>query len=323
MSNDKMIRTLQVVTTRAGFFEQQVQVLEQNGISCTVVSVPKARGERSILDYLRFQSQVLRKTIQTDFDLVQANYGLTAPAVVAQPRRPIVVWLWGTELVGRYSRLNRACAVAADAVIVMSNRMADRFDRPCYVIRHGVDTELFSPMAREKAQSAVGWDPDEKHVLFPWDPSRPIKNYPRARAVVDAVDDHLDQEVTLQVVQNVPPREMPVYVNATDALILTSEMEGSPNAVREALSCNVPVVSVDVGDVRERISGVENCHVCTSDEELVSGLISVLRSGERSNGRERIDEFSLERMATDLLTVYEDVLDDFQAPRATRRVPQP
>ena len=316
--DEPALRTLQLVTTPWPFFDQQVRTLERNGVSCTVVQVPGTKGDRSIGDYLRFEAQVLRSAVGSDYDLVQANYGLTAPAAMTQPGRPVVVWYWGTELVGRYARLNRACAALADAVIVMSDEMADRIDRSCHVVRHGVDTERFRPLPSEEARAEVGWADDSKHVLFPYDPSRTIKNYPRAESVVQAADDEIDADVELQVVYGVPHERIPVYMNAADALLLTSTSEGSPNAVREALACNLPVVSVDVGDVGERIDGVDNCHVCTSDDQLVASLVDVLASDERSNGRERTDEFSVERMTQDLLAVYDDVLGGVPG-RATPR----
>jgi hypothetical protein len=59
------------------------------------------------------------------------------------------------------------------------------------------------------------------------------------------------------------------------------------------------------------VGGVAHSSVCATDEGLVDGLVAVLDAGERSDGRKRIDEFSLDRMTRDLLGVYEDILDDF------------
>ena len=74
--------------------------------------------------------------------------------------------------------------------------------------------------------------------------------------------------------------EMPVYINAADAVLLTSKHEGSPNIIKESLACNVPVVSVDVGDVRERIEKINGCRICDSDrvEDIAAGLLEVLQS---------------------------------------------
>ncbi|WP_121820246.1 glycosyltransferase family 4 protein [Halostella salina] len=312
MSNEPTLRTLQLVTTPRPFFEQQIRVLEGNGISCTTVSVPGVKGERTLKEYVRFYGRTIRRAVGSDFDIVQANYGLTAPAAIAQPKRPVVLWFWGTELFGQYSRINKLCAEYADAVIVMSEEMAGRLDRPTYIIRHGVDTDRFRPLPRDEALAELGWNPDAKHVLFPYDPGRELKNYPRAKAVVDTTAERISSDVELHAVHGVAHERIPVYMNAADALLLTSKTEGSPNSVREALACNLPIISVDVGDVRERTLGVDNCHVCDADDELVASLGDVLESDERSSGRERIDEFSLDRMTRDLLTVYDDVLPDFQ-----------
>lgn len=311
MRPDSTLRTLQLVTTRRPFYEQQLRVLERSGVGCDVVDVPGSKGQRTPVEYARFQGRVLRKALGDDYDLVHANYGLTGPMALAQPRRPVVLSLWGSELQlqRRYSRLIEGSAALVDVVTVASSEMAERLDRECHVIPWGIDTELFSPRPRAPARAELGWDRDAKHVLFPYAPERPIKNYPRAAAVVDAVDDELDTNVELQVVHGVAHDRIPTFLNASDALVLTSESEGSPNAVKEALACNVPVVSVDVGNVDEMLDGVSNCHVCATDAELVRRLADVLAAGERSDGRERMREHSLERMGREFLAVYEEALE--------------
>lgn len=325
MSNDGTLETLQLVTTRRPFFEQQVRILEQHGVSCTVIEVPGSKGERSVLDYARFQAEVLRRSLTEEFDLVQANYGLTGPIALAQPQRPVVLSLWGSELQlqARYSRPIAASARFADAVTVASEPMARRLDRECHVVPWGIDTELFSPQPRAAAREELGWDPDARHVLFPYDPERPIKNYPRAKSVVEAVDDDFEEDVELQVVHGVAHERIPTYLNAADALVLTSTSEGSPNAVKEALACNVPVVSVDVGDVADLLDGIANCHVRDTDEGLARKLADVLRSGQRADGRESMAEHSLDAMARNFLSVYEEVLDGRAVPTDHERIGEP
>src|SRR5256885_8077140 len=81
-------------------------------------------------------------------------------------------------------------------------------------------------------------------------------------------------------------------MNACDALVLTSMQEGSPNVVKEALACNLPVVSVPVGDVAQRLRGVEGCELCADDrpETIAAALERVLRRGQRSAGREAVQD---------------------------------
>jgi glycosyltransferase involved in cell wall biosynthesis len=94
-------------------------------------------------------------------------------------------------------------------------------------------------------------------------------------------------------------------LNAASAVLLTSSHEGSPTAVKEALACNVPVVSVDVGDVRERITGIEGCFITDAVVgDIAAKLDRALGRRERIEARGRVEEFSLEQVAAKLLEIY-------------------
>ncbi|MDF9745975.1 glycosyltransferase [Natrinema salsiterrestre] len=292
-------------------FELQVQALEERGVDCTTVSVPgtvTADSSRSILDYLRFHPTVLKESLGS-YDLIHANYGLTAPFAITQPRLPVVLSLWGTDLDGELGWISKLCANFCDATIVMSERMERELGQRCHVIPHGVDFALFEPSPRSEAMDRLGWDPNAKHVLFPYKAEREVKNYPRAKRIVEAIRDDVPEPVHLQTAREVPHSEMPLYMNAADCLLLTSDREGSPNVVKEAIACNLPVVSVDVGDVPERLEGVTPSAVCRSDRELRRALSSVLERGDRSNGRERAERISTEWMSAQIHDVYRDVVD--------------
>jgi len=309
------MQVLNLVTNeRARFFRQQRATLRSLGVEETTLTVPGdhtydngSTNERSAVDYLKFLPQVVRRSLD-GYDLVHANYGLTAPHALAQARLPVVLSLWGTDLMGKYGWLARACASRADAVVVMSERMAAELDGPCHVIPHGVDLDLFEPMPTDDARAELGWDADAGHVLFPYPPGRGVKDYPRAERVVGRVRERLDGEVAFHTVTGEPHERMPLYMNAADVLLLTSRREGSPNAVKEALACNLPVVGTDVGDVPERLDGVAHSRVARSDAELVDGVVAALRAGERSDGRAAAEEVSATETGARLLAVYEEVL---------------
>nr|WP_256394075.1 glycosyltransferase family 4 protein [Natronoarchaeum rubrum] len=315
-SADEPLRVLNLVTNdEARFYKQQVSVLEAQGVSCTTLAVPSDREHgtsgvdgRSLGDYVRFYPQTLLRSFE-DFDLIHANYGLTGPAAVLQPNLPVVLSLWGSDLLGTYGPVSKLCARRSDEVIVMSDHMADALGRDCHVIPHGVDLDKFAPQPQRAAQEELGWDSDALHVLFPYARSKAIKNPARAERVVAAVRERLGTPVELQFVSGVPHDRMPTYMNAADALLLTSDREGSPNSVKEALACNLPVVSTDVGDVRQRLSGVRHSFVGLDDAELVDCLVSILDAGAESNGREVVRELSVERMGEQIRDVYRDVVE--------------
>jgi len=311
------MRVLNLVPSESSrFFEQQVQTLSGLGVESTTLSVPGNReyddgntSGRSVSDYARLYPSVLAASFD-DYDLVHANYGLTAPHALFQPNLPVVISLWGSDLFGKYGQVSRLCARLADAVVVMSPAMADELNGEAHVLPHGVDLDRFAPAPMEPARRELDWRPDANHVLFPYPPEREVKNYPRAERVVDTVDDRLETPVALHSVTGVPHEEMPTYLNASDALLLTSHREGSPNAVKEALACNVPVVATDVGDVATRLDGVAHSRACRTDKGLVDALADAIRADERTNGRESVRELSVTRTGEKVLDVYRRVASD-------------
>ncbi|WP_254530759.1 glycosyltransferase family 4 protein [Natrinema gelatinilyticum] len=316
------LHVLSLTTTDwRSFYESQIAALKSKGIEVTTLSVPgdhRALDDevrrRTPVDYFRYLPQVLREAAN-GYDIVHANYGLTAPfaaAASALPTTdlPFVCTLWGGEYVGnRYTSVMEPFVSRADRIIVPSNVMADRIDHPCEVIPFPIDMELFRPIPREEARRYVGWETDERVVIFPYAPSRDEKNYPLAKRVVDGVEDDIEDDVTLRTVANQPYVDVPYYLNAADAVLITSRYESGPMTVKEATACNVPVVSRDVGFVREVLESVSNSYVADDERALRSRLATVLESGDPADGRERIRDNSIHAMGARLRDVYDNCLE--------------
>lgn len=301
-----MNEVLMLVTNDdASFYRHQIDALEALGLDCDTVAVPNRNGgDRRMRHYARFYGSTLRKSLE-EYDVVHANYGLTAPAALAQRRRPVVLSLWGSDLMGSYGRLSAWCANRCDEVIVMSDQMATELDRDAHVIPHGVDMETFSPSSQARARDELGWDQTARVVLFPYDPNRPIKDFARARSVVDRVAPRLDHHVELRTVSGIDHEEVPRYMNAADVMLLTSRREGSPNTVKEALACDCPVVSTDVGDVSNYVDDLTYSGVCPTDDALVDRLVETLRAAPVAEGREEITGLGLTAMAKNIVSVYQ------------------
>lgn len=299
------LRVLQVATSNRSFFQQQVQVLEQRGVECETLIVPRPRsGGRGPREYLSAYLRLLGQGL-ADFDIVHANYGLIGPLALCQPTRPVVLTLWGSDVMGPgwLQRVSETAAQWSDAVIAPTKPLARRLDVPHEYVPFGVDTELFEPTDRDAARERVGWPTDERIVLFPYDPDRPVKNHGLAERVVARVPD-----ATLETVSGVDYETMPAYMNASDALLVTSEHESGPMTVCEATACNLPVVSRDVGFVSDVLEGVEPTGIANTEDELVDALTGMLDADERSNGRDTTDR-SLDRLGRDLVRVYQKVLN--------------
>ncbi|MFP8889915.1 glycosyltransferase [Natrialbaceae archaeon A-CW2] len=305
------MKVLQLVTSPRPFFDQQVSTLQTRGVDCTVLAVPGQYGGdsgRSVTAYARYYRDVLSVIRSGDFDLVHANYGLVAPFAFAQPIRPVVVTLWGTDLMSDHDWLrsvSRFAARRADATIVPSQVMASELETDYDLIPFGVDTDLFRPISRQVARERVGWESDRQIALFPYDETRDVKDYTRAQKLVSGADADLE----LRPVSGVDHDEMPNFMNASDVLLVTSKRESGPMVVKEAAACNLPIVSTDVGFVRETVGNLHNCTVSDDDETLVAGLEQTFDAGSRSNGRQSIDGLGLESLGDSLLEVYRRTLD--------------
>lgn len=301
------ISVLQLVTTRRSFFDQQIHALERRDVECTVIEVPRPDGGRGPEAFARFYRQAFREALLNEYDLVHANYGLVGPIALAVPIRPVVLSIWGSEVMGYSNRLDRITRFAArhsDAVIAPSAAVSRELGCPHTVIPFGIDTELFQPMDRTEARAYLGWDPEKRIVLFPYDPDRAVKNYPLAERVIE----RLSVDAELRTVSGLAYEEMPYVMNASDALLVTSERESGPMVIKEAAACNLPVVSTDVGFVRDALSGVPNCSIGRSLDDLVRGLDSALTTPQEPDNRTPIGELGLDEMGDRILTLYTTIL---------------
>ena len=175
------------------------------------------------------------------------------------------------------------------------------------VLPNGVDTDLFRPIDRSVARRDVGWDVEARVVLFAGDPNLARKRYFLAEAAVERARAQLPN-LQLHVAHRLTPDRIPLLMNAADCLLLTSSVEGSPNVVKEALMCNLPVVATPSGDVAELLSGVVPSFVCEASEIALSeALVECLREPRRSNGREVSGRLDARVVAEALLGIYEEL----------------
>ena len=270
----------------------------------------KGKGLRGYLGNVKSLRKYLK---ENSFEVIHAHYSLSAFTASLAGARPMVVSLMGSDVKATwlYKMVIRAFARVfrwKDIVVKSKDMYEDLKIRQAKIIPNGVDLELFKSLDKGKCRNSLGWDAEGIHILFPADPSRGEKDFALA---VEATN-LLGSSVKMHVFEQVDHETTPLHFNAADVMLLTSKWEGSPNVIKEALACGCPIVSTDVGDVRERVADVEGCYVAHTrkPEELADLLRKATAFEGRTKGRDRIiaDGLDNQQVAKQLFEIYERVL---------------
>lgn len=299
------------------FVKEQVDSLIRAGIDVEVMDFD---GARSFRNYVR-AGFALRRRLQSDrFDLVHAHYGLVGLPARMQLRCPIVLTYHGSDLLGEVGPnggytfggklkvlLGKALGFVVTRRIIVAEVLRNRLWQAA-LVPMGVDMDLFAPRPRADARRELGLDPDRRFILFVANPDNRCKRYDVAAAAVEILA-AAGRDVELLPVFKVPHERVPLYMSAADVLVLTSDHEASPCVIKEALAVNLPIVAVDVGDVAERIAGVDGCFLCArAPQDVADKLGAALDFGRPTNGRDKVRAISLENTARLTIDVYRDAL---------------
>ncbi len=299
---------------------RQIRSLQAQGLEIDVLEM---RGLPKV-KYLQLVPKFLLRAARAD--LIHAHYGFCGWLARLQIGKPVVISFMGDDILGtpdetgRLSFASRAVveidrwlARWVNAVIVKSAEMAE-IVKPvtAHVVPNGVDLALFRPLDRTDAQQQLGWPTDKRYLLFPGNPDNPRKGFPLAQAAVQLAAQQSGQSFELVPLRNVLPDQVPLYMNACEAMLLTSQLEGSPNVVKEAMACNLPVVSVPVGDVATLLQGATGYSVQPRDPaKLAAALLHVLAlDPAQIDGRAALQRhgLGLEQVAEQIITIYKQVL---------------
>src|SRR6516164_492937 len=301
------------------FVKAQMESLRPLGVEYDLLFI---NGRESRWNYFRSVRQLRRRLRAAHYDLIHAHMGLSGWVARCQVRVPVVVSFLGDDVLGKfdrrgrttlYGRFLRACsyilARLVRSVIVKSSEMKRRLRlASAHVIPNGVDLNLFRPMDGLEARAALRLDAAKKFVLFAYNRAELRKRYDLVESAVARARDQVP-ELEILHVYRVPQEQMPLYINAADLMVMASTIEGSPNVVKEALACNLPVVTVDVGDTADLIGPTEG-HRLVSREvgSIAASIVEVCRRGTRARSRDRMAHFSIESVAERVREVYQGAL---------------
>jgi teichuronic acid biosynthesis glycosyltransferase TuaC len=262
-------------------------------------------------DYARAALALRRRHRGADFDVVHAHFGLTAWPALAVRGAPHAVTLHGTDVRHpRSGRITRAALPFIDLVATVSAPLAQELDRgpggrrsgarravlPC-----GVDTTRFAPLPRAEARERLGLHPTEPCVLFPADPARGVKRADRARDV--------SRGTRLHTLGQVEPADVPLWINAANAVLVPSDAEGFGLAVLEALACDVPVLATPVGGHPAALADIAGTLCAPYDRDTWRAALAphLASADPRVEGRARAASWSAEHMARRVVAAWSEL----------------
>ena len=304
-----------------GFVRDQVDALRAiDGLDVELFAFPPGGASR----YARAARRLRRVHRGGRFDVVHAHYGLTGWVALALGRAaPLVVTFHGTDLSHpRVGPLSRGLARAIDAAAPVSRSLAELLPGAGSALRApvlpcGVNLVRFDRRDRREARARLGLDPGARYLLFPADPARAEKRHDRARELAAAAG------AELLTYGGLASERVPDAINAANAVIATSEREGFGLAPLEALACDVPVLSTDVGIAPLALRGVAGTLCARFETETwLAALRPHLDAPDpRIAGRARAALFGHDRMAERVFHAYRDLAPEGRPRRPLRGPP--
>ncbi|MBU8869983.1 MAG: glycosyltransferase [Gemmatimonadales bacterium] len=304
------------------FIKTQIDSLVKAGVDCEVLLL-KGRGPRK---YFFGRPQIRARLLAENYDLIHAHYTYCAFIALGMGL-PLVTSFLGSDLYGyprkdgsfpwlsraAHIRLSRFVIRRSSVGIVKSEKMMTDLGLPLQIVPNGVDFDRFKPLSkfdRSRLRKDLGLAEGTSYVLFAGNPDLPRKRFDLAEAAVTIAGLSVEFPLKLLVLKNQPHELVVQHMQACDMLILTSSLEGSPNVVKEAMACDLPVVAVEVGDTLDRLTGVPGCRVTADESPSAIGRLvaEVLVSKEICGGREAVGPLEMDLVAGRIKEIYESVL---------------
>ena len=293
----------------APFVVEQMLALQRSGC---VVSFFGLRG-KGLKGYLKNLPALKQTIMEVQPDVIHAHYGLSGLFANLQRQVPVVTTYHGSDINERkvlpFSKM--AMRFSAWNVFVSSKTIEIAQPKGKYTLLPcGIDMTELQLTGKNEARRKMGLETDKKYVLFAGAFDNQVKNSPLAKETVAALK---DDNVELMELKGYSREEVTLMMCATDVLLMTSFSEGSPQVIKEAMACDCPIVSVDVGDVKERTEGVEGCFVSETrtPQDLAVLLEKALVFQGKTRGREKLlaDGLDNASVAQRLMAIYENVVE--------------
>lgn len=305
-SNAKL-RVLVVCSANSGmvvpYIAEQIEAINKLGLVVEFFLINK----KGLFGYLKSRQRLLCAIRKFKPEIIHAHYGLSGLLANLQGKVPVVATYHGSDInnprVRIFSKLSIKLSkyniFVAQKLIELAKAKQNYMLLPC-----GVDLDLFRPKDKEECRKTLGLDSDKKYILFSGSFTNAVKNYPLAKSAVEMLCN-----VELLELKGYTREQVACLMNAVDGVLMCSLSEGSPQFIKEAMACNCPVISTNVGDVPQHIAGLSGCFLVDATAESISqGIKQVYAYNMKTKGRERMLEYDNKIIARKIIAIYNTVL---------------
>ena len=275
-------------------------------------------------NYIKAVGALKAKIREFKPDIVHAHFGLSAITAELQSLVPVVTTFHNGETHHWWVNLmSSLMSLRAKHVIYVAQHIRDMVyfkARNYSIIPCGVSLEDCFLIDKAEARKRLGWDAKKKYVMFGGAFDNLRKNYPLLR---DAVE-RIGGDIEIVEMKGLSRAECVLRMNACDVFALPTKNEGSPQALKEAMACNCPIVATDVADIKHLLGDMPGHYLLPnkrgngawwvgdehSAEELAELLKQALAFEGRTKGRERIVElgYTNELVAKQIVAIYQEIL---------------
>lgn len=265
---------------------------------------------KGVFGYLKNRKKLLKKIEECHPNIIHAHYGLSGLLANLQRKIPVVTTFHGSDIhsKGIWLLLSKVCMNLSAFNIFVSKSIYEiaKYKKDNYkILPCGADTHTFFELSKNEARNTLGWEQNGKYVLFAGAFENKVKNYALAQKAAALLNG-----CRLIELKGYDRVQVNLLMNACDCLLMTSEREASPMVIKEALLCGCPIVSVDVGDVKEMILGINGCYIaCRDPKSIADKLLLAFEFKGKTDGRNRVIQSGLDLsvVAQRIQSVYEKV----------------
>lgn len=296
------------------FVKEQVESLRKIGVECDVFFCDgQNKGFRKFISYL---PRLWWKSLFGGYDLIHCHHALSAVllTLTGAPLFKRVILSYQNDPVNEWGDKWFHIFNLCFKKFIIKNK-SPYLENPKFVyLPNGCNQDFFVPMDMKVCRERLGWSPNKQYIIY-MDSKRGYRKQKRKDRFDEAIkllNEKYGWEAEQVVMRNVERTLVPLYLNAANLHMISSDFEGSPNSVKECMCCNTPVVSTPVGNVLEMIGDISGAYVTKgfSAEELAEDCDKVLRSTHPFDGREQFlaKGYGMATVAEKIKLLYQEII---------------